>query len=409
MPDEVQAHDLGSWVSGLDALFARIAGRFRRVEPRRQARSYVLGLLAPIERKSSWQLAEAAGDGGPDRMQRLLGNARWDPREVRGDLHGYVVEQLGRNGGVLVVDDIGFSKKGSGSAGVQRQYSGCSGRSVNCQLGVFLGYATPRGRALVDAELYLPRAWTDDRDRCARAGVPADVGFATRPALAQAMVARALEGGSPARWVVADEVYGQAHAFRRYLEDRRLGYVLAVPGRQQLPAGYGDTGLRADEVTAAAPAEAWKRLPAGTDGDVRRRGEWAVATLPAFAEDDLGGFTGTGEEDAFARWLLVRRPARGSGRDRPEYHLCHGPAGTAVGQLVRVAGSCRAVGDALRAAKDDVGLDQYQVRRYDAWHRHVTLAMIAHAYLATVTARASGPPPGTSAAQRRDPAVIWHT
>nr|WP_242895247.1 IS701 family transposase [Actinomadura litoris] len=400
-----------SWVSGLDALFAQIAGRFRRVEPRRQARSYVLGLLAPIERKSSWQLAEAAGDGRPDRMQRLLGSARWDPREVREDLHGYVVEQLGRNGGVLVVDDIGFAKKGTRSAGVQRQSSGSSGRPENCQIGVFLGYATRRGLALADAELYLPRSWTEDRDRCARAGVPADVGFATRPALAQAMVARALEAGSPARWVAADEVYGQAPAFRRYLEDRRLGYVMAVQGHQPLPVGYGDTGPRADEVAAAAPPEAWKRLPARTDGDARWQGEWAVATLLAFAEDDIGGLDGgpggLGEEDAFACWLLVRRPARGNG-DRLDYHLCHGPAGTAVGQLVRVARACRTVGDALRAAKEDVGLDQYQVRRYDAWHRHVTLAMIAHAHLAAVAARAAGPPPQASAAPRRGGAVIWH-
>ncbi|MGW4412692.1 IS701 family transposase, partial [Nonomuraea sp. NPDC004702] len=175
MLDELTADDLRSWVSGLDALFGRVAGRFGRVEPRRQARAYVMGLLAPIERKNSWQLAEAAGDTAPDRMQRLLNSARWNPREVRADLRGYVMDHLGHRDGVLIVDETGFLKKGDKSAGVQRQYSGTAGRVENCQLGVFLAYASPLGRALIDAELYLPKSWTDDRARCAAAGIGEDV------------------------------------------------------------------------------------------------------------------------------------------------------------------------------------------------------------------------------------------
>src|SRR5499427_9904069 len=204
MPDDVTDEVLRSWIAGLDDLFARVAGRFGRVEPRRQARLYLMGLLAPVERKNGWQLAEAAGDATPDRMQRLLNNARWDARGVRVDLRGYVSEHLGDPAGVLIVDETGFVKKGTRSAGVQRQYSGTAGRVENCQLGVFLAYAAPKGRALVDRELYLPKSWTGDSGRCREAGVPSDVQFSSKTELARAMLGRALEAGVPARWVTAD-------------------------------------------------------------------------------------------------------------------------------------------------------------------------------------------------------------
>lgn len=187
----VTADDLQMWMSGLDALFGRVAARFGRVEPRRQARAYMTGLLAPVERKNGWQLAEAAGDAAPDRMQRLLNSARWDARGVRDDLWAYVVEHLGHRDAVLVVDETGFLKKGTKSAGVQRQYSGTAGLTENCQLGVFLAYASPLGRTLIDAELYLPKSWTEDRARCREAGIPDEVEFATKPALARQMLARA--------------------------------------------------------------------------------------------------------------------------------------------------------------------------------------------------------------------------
>src|SRR6516164_1863546 len=232
MLNDVTDEVLRGWLSGLDDLFARVAGRFGRVEPRRQARLYLMGLLAPVERKNGWQLAEAAGDATPDRMQRLLNHARWDARQVRDDLRSYVVEHLGDPGGVLIVDETGFLKKGTRSAGVQRQYSGTAGRVENCQLGVFLAYAAPKGRALVDRELYLPQSWTGDRDRCREAGVPEDVQFATKPELARLMLGRALDAGVPAAWVTADEAYGKDAKFRGFLEQRRIGYVVAVPKSQ---------------------------------------------------------------------------------------------------------------------------------------------------------------------------------
>ena len=185
---DVDDEVLRSWLAGLDDLFAQVAGRFGRVEPRRQARMYLMGLLAPLERKNGWQLAEAAGDATPDRMQRLLNNARWDARQVRADLRSFVAERLGDPVGVLIVGETGFLKKGTKSAGVQRQYSGTAGRVENCQLGVFLAYASPVGRALIDAELYLPRSWAEDRPRCTEAGIPAQVRFATKPELGRVML-----------------------------------------------------------------------------------------------------------------------------------------------------------------------------------------------------------------------------
>jgi SRSO17 transposase len=397
MPDDVTDEVLRSWIAGLDDLFARVAGRFGRVEPRRQARLYLMGLLAPVERKNGWQLAEAAGDATPDRMQRLLNNARWDPRAVREDLRGYVSEHLGDPAGVLIVDETGFIKKGARSAGVQRQYSGTAGRVENCQLGVFLAYAAPRGRALIDAELYLPRSWTQDRARCAQAAVPADAGFATKPALAQAMLVRALDAGIPARWVTADEAYGQDHKFRAFCEQRRIGYVVAVPRSQSTGpgTGYGNTGSRADVLAASAPEQAWKRLSAGDGAKGPRLHDWALATLP--------GEPGEG----FERWLLIRRsitePAELA------YYLCSGPAGTTIDQLVRVAGSRWAIEECFQTAKNETGLDQYQVRRYDSWHRHITLAMLAAAYLAVTAAASPKARPAWSGSPRPKSAVSWHT
>jgi SRSO17 transposase len=397
--DDVTDEVLRSWLAGLDALFARVAGRFGRVEPRRQARLYLMGLLAPLERKNGWQLAEAAGDAAPDRMQRLLNNARWDARQVRDDLRSYVVEHLGDPGGVLIVDETGFVKKGTKSAGVQRQYSGTAGRVENCQLGVFLAYASPAGRALIDAELYLPRSWAGDRLRCAEAGVPGQVGFATKPELARQMLGRALDAGVPARWATADEAYGQDHKFRVFCEQRRLGYVVAVPCSQSVGSGtgYGNTGSRADALGAAAPAQAWKRLSAGDGAKGPRLYDWALATLPIAREPSEG----------FERWLLIRR----STTDPTDlaYYLCFGPAGTTIGQLARVAGARWAIEECFASAKNETGLDHYQVRRYDAWHRHITLAMTAAAYLAVTAATSPKAHPAWSPSPQPRSAVSWHT
>jgi SRSO17 transposase len=277
--------DLAAWVAGLDDLFALVAGRFGRVEPRRRARAYVRGLLAPLAVKNGWTLAEAAGDATPDGMQRLLNAAAWDADGVRDDVRGYVAGHLGSADGVLVVDETGFLKKGARSAGVQRQYSGTAGRVENCQLGVFLAYATGRGRALIDRELYLPKSWTDDRDRCRDAAVPDDVQFATKPELARLMLGRALDAGVPAAWVTADEAYGRDGKFRAWLERRRVSYVVAGDSRQAIT---GDAGTsRAGVLAVHAPDQAWKRRSCGNGSKGPRVFDWAAAALP---QDGKGEF-----------------------------------------------------------------------------------------------------------------------
>ena len=334
--------DLAAWVAGLDDLFALVADRFPRVEPRLQARAYVRGLLAPLAGKNSWTLAEAAGNKTPDQMQRLLNRAAWDDGGVRDDVRGYVARHLGDASGVLVVDETGFIKKGTRSAGVQRQYSGTAGRVENCQLGVFLAYASPKGRALVDRELYLPKSWTDDRDRCREAGVPDDVQFASKTELARAMLGRALDAGVPAAWVTADEAYGKDGSFRGWLEQRRIGYVVAVPKSQ---AVAGDAGKsRADVLTAHAPGQAWKRRSCGNGSKGPRVYDWAAATLP---ED------GT-EPPGWSRYLLVRRSLAPNAKGELElaYYLCAAPAGTEDEELIRVAGARWAVEECFQSREE---------------------------------------------------------
>ena len=294
----------------------------------------------------------------------------------------------------------GFIKKGIRSAGVQRQYSGTAGRVENCQLGVFCAYATGKGRALIDRELYLPKSWIADRDRCCEAAVPQDAEFATRTDLARAMLGRALDAGVPAAWVTADEAYGKDHKFRAWLEQRRVGYVVAVASNQAIPGSTGTS--RADVLAANAPARAWKRRSCGNGAKGPRTFDWAAATVP----DDAAAPPG------WTRYLLVRRSLTRNAKGELElaYYLCCAPAGTADEDLIRVAGSRWAIEECFQTAKTETGLDQYQVRRYDAWYRHITLAMLAHAYLCVTAATAPKALAAASSASRSArSAVSWHT
>jgi SRSO17 transposase len=204
------AVSVDEWQEHFDAAFARIAGRFKRVEPRLAARDYLLGVLSDVDTRSGWQLAEQAGHRSPHRMQSLLAQAVWDEDAVRDDLRDFVVDTLGDPQGVLVADDSGDLKSGTCSVGVQRQYTGTAGRIENAQVATYLAYASRKGRALIDRELYLPKSWTCDRKRCQAAGVPDTVEFATKVTHARRMIARALDAAVPAAWVTADEFYGAA-------------------------------------------------------------------------------------------------------------------------------------------------------------------------------------------------------
>jgi SRSO17 transposase len=289
-------------------------------------------------------------------------------------------------GGVLVVDETGFLKKGTTSVGVQRQYSGTAGKVDNCQLGVFLAYASRTGRAFIDRELYLPRVWTDDPERCRAARVPEQVGFRTKPQLAQLLLERALDAGVPASWVTADEVYGGDPALRDFLEDRGLSHVLAVKGTEPLGTATQESATAA-QVAAGVPAEQWVTCSAGHGAKGRRLYNWARIQLAAPAAA------------GWARWLLVRRRRRDG---ELAFYACFGPAETSLLGLVRVAGTRWAVEDGFQQAKTEVGLDHYEVRRWPGWYRHITLALLAHAFL--VVARPAwlraglvtmaAPPPG---------------
>jgi SRSO17 transposase len=359
-----------SWEAGLQDLFARIAGRFYRIEPRRRAFGYVRGLLSPLERKNGWTLAEQCGDRSPNALQEMLYSPCWDPDAVRDDLRGYVVEQLGDRRGVLVGDDTGFVKKGSRSAGVQRQYSGTAGRTENCQIGVFLCYASDRGRALIDRELYLPVSWTGDRDRCRAAAVPEEVGFATKPQQMRMMVERAVAAGVPFAWFTADEAYGQNPGLRAWLEGQDIAYVMATRCDQQVACGLPTT-TRVDTLIAALPTRAWNRRSAGDGAHGPRLYDWAAIPIRRpFAHGRRG-------------WVLARRSISDG---EIAYYLCFGPRGTRLRELVRVAGTRWAIEESFQTAKNEVGLDQYQVRRYDAWYAHITLAMTAAAFLVVTRA-----------------------
>jgi SRSO17 transposase len=368
--------EVEGWAAQFERLCERIGPRFARPEVRRRAAGFLRGLLGDVARKNGWQLAEHAGETTPDGMQRLLATARWDPDGLRDDLRAYVVEQLGDPDGVLVVDETGFLKKGTKSAGVQRQYSGTAGRIENCQVGVFLAYASPKGRALVDRELYLPTQWAADPDRRAEAHVSEHVAFATKPQLAQQMLERAVDAQVPAGWATADEVYGADGRLRAWLEQQDPAYVLAVKATQPLWAAsqHGPAEVPARELVARLPVRAWQRLSAGDGAKGPRLYDWARVALTR------PGWPGRGF------WLLARRRLWDG---ELAFYVCFGPARTTLAGLVRVAGIRWAVEESFQAAKDQVGLDHYQVRRWDGWYRHVSLVMVAQAFLAAVRAQAA--------------------
>ena len=334
-------------------LHARIGSRFARSEARERAGRYLAGLLERVERKNGWQLAEAMGEAGPHGVQRLLNAATWDTDGVRDDLRNYVVDHLGEEvTGVLVVDETGFLKKGKKSCGVARQYSGTAGATVNCQVGVFLAYVSNEGTAFIDRALYLPQEWADDPVRRAEAGVPEVVRFATKIELAKGMLARAFDAAVPARWVTGDAFYGRSHGLRRWLEERGRAYALMIP--KTTAVEYQGRRERAEQLGA--------RLSAETVGE-----PWVCLDLSDACAEGM------------RRWLLVRRDA--GDPNESVYFLVYGPVETGEDELLRVCTTRWQIEEGFAQAKGEVGLDQYEVRTWEAWHRHATLCLLAHAYL----------------------------
>ncbi|HTE19670.1 MAG TPA: IS701 family transposase [Armatimonadota bacterium] len=349
-----------------------MAPRFARLEVRVRAGHYLAGLLGAVERRNGWQLAEALGERSPDGVQRLRRTARWDAEAVRDDLRTYVVERLGDPDAVLVIDETGFLKKGTKSAGVARQYSGTAGRIENSQIGVFLAYASPRGHAFLDRALYLPKAWIEDESRRKTAGIPPQVTFATKGDLAQTMLARAFAAGVPAAWVTGDEIYGNDGDLRRWLEREQRPYVLAVA--RSHPVWERGRQVRMDALVDQISAEAWQRLEVGDGSKGPRVYDWACARLTYLTDD------------GWAQWLLLRRSL--SNPEEIAYYRAFGPEQPPVAEFARVVGTRWVIEEGFQQAKA-IGLDEYEVRSWQGWHRHITLCLLAHAFLAVTRAAAA--------------------
>jgi SRSO17 transposase len=370
-PDEAASAVQGG-MAYLADVERRLAPYFARAEPRQRALAYLRGLLSPAERKNSWQVAETSGAATPYGFQHLLGRADWEPDAVRDELRTYIVQRLRSPDAVLVMDETGVLKKGRHSAGVARQYSGTAGRIENGQIGVFLGYASRLGHALLDRELYVPQEWTDDRERCRQAGIPEDPRFATKPQLAQQMLARAFAAGVPAKWVTGDSVYGDDRRLRLGLEAQPQAYVLAASGKEYV--WLDGQQRRVKTLLATLPEEGWTRLSAG---DGAKGPRWYDGCWQPLAEP---------LQPEWCRWLLVRR--RVSAPTDLAADVVFAPQETALEAVVRVAGTRWTIESCCEEAKGEVGLDHYEVRSWTGWYRHITLAMWAYALLVVLRAGA---------------------
>ena len=390
--------ELNEWAEDFEVFHARFAHIFGRKEPRQQAKKYMRGLLAAVERKNSWQLAEAVGDRIPDATQRLLYLSQWEADEARDELEQYVIEVFGEEEGIGVVDETGFIKKGRHSVGVKRQYSGTAGKIENSQVGTFLSYVSSRGQVLLDRRLYLPEEWCADPVRRARAKVPAEVVFQTKPQQAGEMLAHAWAQGVPMRWVTGDEVYGDAPQLRAAISAAGRWYVLGVrshtpvwlerpaidqpgpvePGRsctRARLAGATPAALPVVAVVAAWSEQRWQRLTVTEGSKGPRTYDWAYQRVIE-SRDGLPG------QEV---WLIARR----SLTDPTDiaYFLSNAPLETGLERLAQVAAARATIEQCLETAKGETGLDQYEVRYWHSWQRHITLAMMAQAWLAAVRSR----------------------
>ena len=355
--------DLDVWESELEGVFARMRPLFYRAESRKHAEQYVRGLLSPIARKNGWTIAEYVGEREPKALQRLLNLTPWDADALVDLNRQYAMERLADTGAILVADPTGFAKKGTKSVGVQRQYSGTMGRIDNCQIATFLSYVTPdRDRVLLDRRLYMPHeSWMADPQRRAAAGVPPDLTFATRPAQIIEMIRAARAAGVPFAWFTADEEFGQNPGLCDYLETSRIPYVLAVPKNTRFADTAGHS-IQVDELAKRLRPTAWQRRACGIGSKGFRVYDWALIDS---AEAD--------------HQYLIRRSIHDG---ELAYYHCYNPSHARVGDLVIVAGARWPIEECFGSAKNEVGLGNYQVRTWDAWHRHITLAMLAHTFLA---------------------------
>ncbi|HET6704321.1 IS701 family transposase [Amycolatopsis sp.] len=373
-----------AWAEDLDALTSRIAGPlFTRPEPRATFADLVRGLLADVPRKNSWQLADHMGHKNAYRFEWLLNGAKWDADLLRDEIRAYVVAHLGESDGVLIADDTQAIKKGDKSVGVAPQHCGATGQIENCQVLPMLTYASSLGHAFVNRRLYLPKGWTDDPVRLKTAGVPEKVTFETKPQQVIAMLAEELKAGTPFGWFTADSGYGRDPALRAYCHDQRLAYVMAIPVDLPLVGSRGQA-TRADKAASLLKPEVFERRSCGDGTKGGRFYDWAAVAVTVKDQPPAGGMTHT---------LLIRRSTSDPGD--VELFLCHAPASTPVPKLIAVAGMRWKIEENNEHGKDLLGLNEYQVRKWTPWHRHVTTCMLAAAFLA-VTHAHQGKAPTTS-------------
>ena len=379
---------LDLWSAELGAVKEQLQPLFGHASVAASAVAFLDGLLGPERRKTGWMRAEAAGDPGPWRQQAVLGRSRWDTDALRDLVRDYALEALAAPDAVLVLDETGFLKQGTSSCGVQRQNTGSAGKITNCQIGVFAAYVSDRGHAFIDRRLYLPRSWTDQPDRRRAAHVPEDVRFATKPAIAVAMIERALKTGVAFAWVAADSIYGVGEV-EKVLRQAGKGYVLGVTGTHLFCSwGKAPVAGTAEEIAQALPASAWIRLSAGDGTKGPRRYDWAYLELADLDAEEVG----CPAPGTWTRGLLIRR-SLGDASLACFTTWC--PTGTSLDVLVGVEGRRWAIEDGFETAKTELGLEHNETRSWRGWHRHVSLVMLAFALLAVIRHRANTtlPPP----------------
>jgi SRSO17 transposase len=368
------------WLAGLDEILGTVGARVGRVEPRKRLRQFVIGMMAGLPRVNCWTLAEHAGENGPRGMQRFLSEAVWDHDGLLTDVQDWALGHLGERDAILVIDETGDVKKGSRTVGVQRQYTGTAGRIENAQVAVYLTYTSNAGHTLMDRALYVPQSWTSDDARRTQAGIPADLTFATKPALAGKMIAKAYAAGIPAAWVAGDEVYGADSKLRRDLMALGLGYVLAVAKNHQFITGIGTR--KAIDLAVRLPARAWHWMSAGHGSKGERWYDWALVETT----DDAAGQGGH-------HWLLIRRNRK---TGEHAFYRAYSPTPVTLAVLVRVAGRRWSVEESFASSKELAALDEHQVRTWTSWHRWTALAILAHAFLSVMAANEPPPPPDST-------------
>jgi SRSO17 transposase len=361
------------WNFGFADVSRRLAPLFRRSEAREIACGYLRGLLSSVERKNSWQLSESLGESTPYAIQHLLDRCQWDAEALRDELQLYVNEHLAADDGIAILDETGFLKKGTHSAGVQRQYSGTAGRIENCQIGVFLAYASSRGRTFIDRALYVPKIWADDEARRDKVRIPQSLCFATKPQLGIEMLKRAFASNIPISWVTGDCVYGGDFSLRNFLAGQKQAYVLMVQSNHQIYVGFNRLNVK--ELVSAYKLS-WQRKSCGDGSKGARIYDWALMPLQYDAPEDMQHF------------VLFRRNL--SDENEVAYYLVLAPMSASFQEIVKVAGSRWAIEESFQVAKSEVGLDEYEVRSWHGWHRHITLAMVAHAFLTIQRAKSLG-------------------